>query len=335
MQGEITDRTEVETEEKFAIKSRPTAQGASAPRIALLGWCERAALIQNGPSALWHTNILGFSANRVSHIFPLDLSNHLVALAFYDIRVGESFTLEFYDPAGVKAFETTMTLASAPSAEYTGRELKQIEQGNHVPGWFTVIAQPAKTLVLKPDQYRVYLAHDGHRQYLEDLGLIHATLPSFTAEQVTAIKSDPLAAKWIRARYKCTECHGELRTYAGLERSLHSESEGWTWSQNLSESFTCACGKLSFSLHHLKTGLHGLLLRKITAQDKLPGYFVRLYEKTTLEEYCRQLNELIDKVTPEEDMQNFLEAHPIFFNQFSPQQIMAKKPVLSQYVADS
>jgi hypothetical protein len=79
VQDAITDRTAVETEEKFAIKSRPTAQGACAPHIALLGWCERAALIQNGPSALWHTNIVGRTPSdeakhrKLRNVFPGDV----------------------------------------------------------------------------------------------------------------------------------------------------------------------------------------------------------------------------------------------------------------------
>jgi hypothetical protein len=310
------------------------SQGELAPRVALLGWCERSALIQNGPPALWHTNILGLSANRVSHLFPLDISSHFLALAFYNIRVGESFTLEFQDSAGGKAFETTMTLSSAQSTEYAGTESKQIDRGQQIPGWKMLVAQTGHVLVSKPDQYRVFLTSTDGRQYIGDLGLLHAPLPPFTNEQVAAIRSDPLASKWLRVKYRCTECGGEFRTYAGIERSPRSESEGWLWSQDLGESFACSCGKMSFGLQYLKTGLHGLLLRKVSTSNEMAGDFVRLYEKTTLEEYCRELRQLIETNAIEEDMQNFLEAHPIFFNQFSPQQIMAKKPVLSKYVAD-
>jgi hypothetical protein len=264
----------------------------------------------------------------------LDISSYFFVFAFYDIRVGESFTLEFQDSAGGKAFETTMSLSSAQSTEYAGTESKQIDQGQEIPGWKMVVARIGRALVVKPDQYRVFLTSTDSRHYLGDLGLLHAPLPPFTNEQIAAIRSDPLASKWLRIRYKCTECGGELRTYTGMERSPTSEAERWLWSQDLGEVFTCTCGKLTFSLQYLKTGLHGLLTRKVTTSDQMASDFVRLYEKTTLEEYCRELRQLIETNAGEEEMQNFLEAHPFFFNQFSPQQIMAKKPVLSKYVAD-
>jgi hypothetical protein len=311
MPDEITesDQTPIEAEVKLALRSEPTAQGDSAPRIALLGWCERAALVQNGPAALWHTNILGLSANRVSHFYPLDISSHFLAIAFYNIRVGESFTLEFQDSAGGKAFETKMTLSSAQSTEYAGTESKQIEPGHQIPGWKMLVAQTGHVLVSKPDQYRVFVSSTGGRQYLGDLGLLHAPLPPFTNEQIAAIRSDPLASKWLRIRYKCTECGSEFRTYTGVERSPRSESEGWLWSQDLGESFACSCGKMSFSLQFLKTGLHGLLLRKVTTSNEMAGDFVRLYEKTALEEYCRQLKQLIDTNAREEDLQTSISFH--------------------------
>jgi len=59
-----------------------------------------------------------------------------------------------------------------------------------------------------------------------------------------------------------------------------------------------------------------------------------MYERTALEQYCRELLKLIETDTPEEELQNFLESHPIFFHLFLPTKIILKPPILTKYFAD-
>lgn len=61
---------------------------------------------------------------------------------------------------------------------------------------------------------------------------------------------------------------------------------------------------------------------------------VRLYEKTTLEQYCKDLLKLIEPNTAEQELQDFLESHPIFFHVFLPKRIIFKPPILTKYFAD-
>ena len=126
-----------------------------------------------------------------------------------------------------------------------------------------------------------------------------------------------------------------VKAYAGVERSVSSESQGFRWNLDIKEDeFVCSCGKTRISLIPIKTGLHGLLRRNVNPQTQTDVSAVRLYEKTTLEQYCRDLLRVIKASTSEEDLQNFLESHPIFFHIFLPKKIIFKPQILKKYFAD-
>ena len=66
----------------------------------------------------------------------------------------------------------------------------------------------------------------------------------------------------------------------------------------------------------------------------MPVNSVRLYEDSTLQEYCRQFKELIDSDPVEEKVQEFLATHEVFFTSFLPRRLMLKPPILTEYRAD-
>ena len=159
-------------------------------------------------------------------------------------------------------------------------------------------------------------------------------MPPFTPEDIAAIRSDPLALKIARCRVACKLCEGELRAYTGIERSKKLEVEGWVWHESLPERFRCKCGEQDFSLVPLRTGLHGVLRRNLNPIATQNISLVRLYEKTALEEHCREFLGLLDSRAPEEEVQKFLERQPVFFSRFVPQKLLFKKPVLTKYFLD-
>lgn len=107
------------------------------------------------------------------------------------------------------------------------------------------------------------------------------------------------------------------------------------WNLDITQDeFICSCGKTRFSTASIKTGLHGLLRRNVSPLTGNNLSSVRLYETTTLEQYCREILKLINADTGEEKLQLFLESHPIFFHVFQPRKILFKPPILTQYVAD-
>jgi hypothetical protein len=91
---------------------------------------------------------------------------------------------------------------------------------------------------------------------------------------------------------------------------------------------------MSFSLQYLRTGLHGLLSRSLAPDGQGAIDYVRLYETTKLEEDCRLFRALLDQNGAEEELQNFLEQHLIFFARFSATRLIPKPKILTKYVAD-
>jgi len=329
-------KVEVAEETKeIGVAAKEIGQTQHVPRVALLGWCDRAARIEGPHPAFTYTNIQGLNPSRVSNVFPFSLRGLTLVAALFNPVPGETLNIEFRHSDGAKAFDLTMNLAKVEAFE-TGLD-RYVESPtiSQPLGWFFITTQIANdVLVVKPDTLTAFLKSDDGDQFLGSFNLLHASLPPYSADQVAALRSDPLARRIVRIAYSCSDCKARLRTYAALERSAALEDEGWSWFADLGEEFRCKCGKLSFSLQYLRTGMHGLLSRNFTPDDQGTTDYVRLYETTKLEDDCRQFKALLDQNAPEETLQKFLEEHPIFFARFSANRLMRKPKILTKYVAD-
>jgi hypothetical protein len=316
-------------------KVKETVPSQHAPRVALLGWCDRAARIEGPHPAFTCTNIQGLNYSRVSNIFPFSLRGLTLAAALYNPIAGETINIQFRHSDGAKAFDLTMNLAKVQVFEQERNQYVDSAVTPQPLGWYLMTSQVANdVLVMKPDTLAAFLKSDGGEEFLGSFNLLHASLPLYSADQVAALRSDPLARRIVRIVYSCSECGAKLQTYAALERNRALEQEGCSWFADLGEEFRCKCGKLSFSLQYLRTGLHGLLSRNFTPDDQGACDYVRLYETTKLEDDCRQFKALLDKNVPEQELQDFLEAHPVFFARFSASRLIPKPKILTKYVAD-
>jgi len=312
-----------------------TAQSEHAPRVAIMGWCDRAARIEGPHPALTHMNIQGLTCSRVSYLFPLSLRGITFLVSLYNPKAGESFTVQFRYSDGAKAFDITMNLAKSQLFDPERQEYVDLNAGTEAHGWYFFTTQVANdVLITKPDTLNAFLTSPTGEQLLGSFNFIHASLPPYSADQIAALRSDPLARRIIRVRYSCTECGAKLQTYAGLERNKALEDQGYCWFAELGEEFHCDCGKLSFALQYMRSGLHGVLSRSLTPDDQAAGDYIRLYETTKLEDDSRQFKALLDRNAPEEVLQDFLEAHPIFFSRFSASRLIPKPKILTKYVAD-
>jgi len=265
-----------------------------------------------------------------------------LAVALYQPQGRETFKLIFRGTEGQVPFEFGIQIVSAVLAEVqSDSTIKETEIDGTNPvlaseGW-VFIASPITSDVLVYSQgvYKVFLSHASDEQYVGIATFVHIAVPPYTPQQITALKSDPLATKFVRLEIKCNVCHGVLKAYAGIERSSSLESQGFRWNLEIDQDeFICSCGKTRFSMTPIKTGLHGLLQRNINPQTQTNISSVQLYEKTTLEQHCRELLQLIEAATGEEKLQLFLESHPIFFHVFQPTKIVFKPPILTKYFAD-
>jgi hypothetical protein len=313
-----------------------------APRIAFLGFCDRAETITKGHHVLWHENIIGLSRSRVFFIFPVNLRGHRMATAVFRPRVGDEFTLVFRCPEANNEFEikvgiSSVTLSTRPGSTDPADNVGIEEYGD---GWiFHVDPLSTDVIVFERGVYKIYLSSDSGEICLGEATFWNAEVPQYSIEDVAAIRSNPFGMKIVRAEYRCKVCGGSLRVYAALEQNEKLDAEGWIRNIDLREDrFRCECGAHDFSLEPIKKGLHGFLREsfdKATGGPAGPTFSsVRLYEDSALAEHCRQYRELIDSNPTEEKVQSFLETHEIFFSTFVPQKLMAKPRVLTKYFAD-
>jgi hypothetical protein len=310
-----------------------------APRLAFIGFCERAEVVTEGHVFFWKTDMLGVSNSRAFFVFPINLRGLKVALAIYDPTIGDSFKLVFRGTESQQPFEFILQLGSAvrtdarPGAATTE---SRISTGLVSRGWmFMSNALEADVFVNSPGTYEIYLKDADREQLLGVVQLAHIPVAPYTPEQITALKSDPLATKYVRMVVECNSCHDKFKAYAGVEKSPSLESQGYVWNLAIAQDeFACTCGKGRTSLVPIKTGLHGLLQRNLNPETQSNISTVKLYEKTVLEQHCRDLLNLINGDRPEEELQLFLESHPIFFHVFLPKSIKFKPPILTKYFAD-
>jgi hypothetical protein len=324
-------------EEKIELegKAKATSLSRHAPRVAIVGWCDRAARIEGPHPAFTCTNIQGLTSSRVSHLFPLSLQGTTLIFGIYNPKPGESFAIEFRHSDGTKAFDFAMSLTSVQIFEHDRKGYIDLASPPASQGWyFQTIQIPNHVPIKCPDTIAAFLKSEEGEQLLGSFNLLHASVPPYSADQVAALRSDPMARRIVRIAYSCTECGGRLQTYAALERNKAMEEQGWLWFAELDEEFRCICGNTSFSLQYLRTGLHGLLSRSLSPDDQAAGDFMRLYEKTKLEDDCQQFKSLIDQNVAEEKLQAFLEEHPIFFARFSASRLIPKPKIMLKYVAD-
>jgi hypothetical protein len=306
------------------------------PRVAILGWCDRATRIEGTHPALSHINIQGLTQTRFSHFFPTNIKGTNFVVGVYNPRAGESFLIEFRQSDGSLAFNTQLTASNLQQFDGATSEYRELDSTTSPrTGWmFLTIQISDDVLILKPDSFEAFLKSGNQEHYLGTFHLLHASLPLYTLDQIAALRTDPLARTMVRLAYSCSECRAKLQVYAALERSKKQEEEGWSWFAELGDEFRCSCGKMAFSLEYLSTGLHGLLSRNLSSDDQAAGAFLRLYETTKLEENCRVFRALLEKSSTEQEIQDFLESNPVFFARFSAHRLIPKPRIQSKYVAD-
>jgi Domain of unknown function (DUF4263) len=304
----------------------------TAPDTAFLGFCDRTQEVRDGHPAFWGFNLMRVSENRVFSIFPCNLRGTGIVMGLYDPKPNEEIKLLFRERESKATFNLSMQMLLS-----SGETQEAMHDNNRLNIGWKLIATPlgADIIVSAPGYYDVYREIEDSQIYLSSVTFFHTETPPFTTEDVLAIKSDPLASKFIRMTVKCTECGDTFNAYVGIEKSPNSEEKGFLWSPDLPDRrFACSCNKINFDLKYIRTGLHGLLRRNTDPAISTNISADRLYERTALEQICRDYQKLIDGDSKEEILQNFLEANPIFFHVFLPNKLFFKPKILTKYIAD-
>jgi hypothetical protein len=323
------------------MASEQNSTPITAPKLAFLGFCDRAETLTHGRSIpFWSLNLLGVSLQRAFFIFPTFLKGISMAIAIYQPRTGDTYKLKFRGSEG-RTFDITLQITGASvgmqartDSPITHSDIPVGELAD--PGWVFMVSVLGDDIAVNaPGLYGVFLETEGGDQCLTTVSIVQLTVPPYTPEQIVALRSDPLACKTVRVSIACKLCRDSVKAYAGLERLPALETQGYQWNLDLPDDvFVCSCGKTTINRSSIRTGLHGFLQRNVSPQASANLSAVRLYEKTVLEQYCGELLALIEADTREEDVQKFLEDHPIFFHIFLPKKIMFKPPILTDYRAD-
>jgi hypothetical protein len=323
------------------VRDTMSTEKSEIPRVAFLGFCERANQVTAGHPLQWFQNIMGLTFSPASFVYPWNLRGLSVLAAVFEPAGGEHFELSFRGKAGQKSFGMTIDTsvaqqvvkATAKPGEY---EVEVVPSGAKFPGWMLSVNEiGTDLLVLEPGEYDVLLLSAGHECNIGTVYFAHFAPGPMSGPERDALLSDPLANKLVKAEFSCSRCHSSFRVYTALERAQKLEDEGWQWSQSITEErFRCQCGELDFSLAHIKLGFHGLLHRSLSVAGKRRVGMVRLYETTALEETSRRFLRLLNSRPAEEEVQKFLEANQIFFHTFTPLKLLHKPPILTKYRAD-
>jgi Shedu protein SduA, C-terminal len=302
---------------------------------AFLGLCDRANYVRQGNTNLFRWNVLGLGNVVLSFIFPLRLDGWFIGFAFRSDAAGIADRLRISDNLGNEV--GTLNLSSrVASPEDPDVVLKSPGPLLGIPeyGWIVAFFPLTDTawIVSKPGIYYLERFADDTWSKVGTLEFVLVDPPPLTPDRITAIKSEPNAAKSVRIEIGCKHCPSKFRAYAALEKVEKIEKEGWTWYGEVPSSFGCACGRTSIDLQYIKRNLFGLLGRPMQSAGNMD--FVPLYRAASLRSIFNNFNKLISGHPSEELLQKFMEENPILLHQFPSNRILTKPKILLAYVAD-
>lgn len=308
-----------------------------APSVAFLGVCERATQIKEGQPILWKHSVLGLKQVVLSHVFPVNLKGFQLAFAIYDSASIENTQVRILSSAKEEILRINIEPRIQRQANLDGSAHQPtigaiVPQDYPVWSFFVFEVGETNALILHPDDYTVVIGQGAEEVTIGFLVFTHIPALPLTSEHIAAIRSSPHAAKWVRFTLGCNSCNSKLDSYAGLERNVKDEQEGWIWYQQLPDTFACSRSRTKIDLHWIRENLHGLLGQVLGNAGEVS--FARLYEKSTLESICNAFASALSPDPREEDVQKFIENNPILLQQFSPQKIFHKPPLLAKYAAD-
>jgi len=317
----------------------------TAPPVAFLGMCERAAPVRDPFTNILRWNAIGLRSAITSLIYPMPLKGWHMVFAFYDAQRGESFDLVLRNSHGDEAL--SMKVGVEPPAEASAeldspgqRVLDRLEDDRtlvpSVLGSWALSFASVTALnfwIMKPDTYTFYLRTNGAETSIGYLwfGLLHPA--PLTESRIAAIRSNPRGTKSVRAEFSCGVCSGQLKIYKSLDPSPQLVAEGYVVPETLPDSFRCKCGSFFLDLSIVRENFHGLLGQPIR-RDGDPS-FVPLYEASALHRIAAQLTALVDQDVREEELQQFINTNPVVLHTLAAaDRIFVKPSILTRYVAD-
>lgn len=208
---------------------------------------------------------------------------------------------------------------------------------------YHLISVPGPRLtLLEPTVVTVIVSVQGKQSLLGDIQCRVVQPPPLLEDERRALQSRPDAAGSYAFVLQCSRCQSGLRAYAMLDESSALPADPVPMGidryrlSDTPDQWRCKCGNIDVPLQSLRLGMHDLF-RRVEADPTTNGSelsFRRLYERGELRRLFVSYQNLIHSNPKEEDVQQFLEAHPLLWSFLSPKRIIEKPPILSRKKAD-
>lgn len=297
--------------------------------IYLLGICDKfnEVVIANSTKLfpLSRKDIIGIRDFYVSQVFPLSGENFSILLILDNNNI-----------ESIKKIDK-LSLSHESGKEIGFIRLSGIELSEGGPGVFstrfTLLSTKIPGIMPLPGIYYLKLKEKSKDDILiGQFALYHQPALPLTEERIQAIKSNPMAAKYIRLEMNCNDCKDIIYIVAGIDKEKIKDSE--IWYEDLPNNWECSCGKLNQDLSFIKGNLHAFLGYK-PSPFSLDEEIERNYTQGALETVGNNFWKLLEnKKTKEEELQKFIEKNPIILSVFSPELLKFKAPVNAKFKTD-
>lgn len=180
---------------------------------------------------------------------------------------------------------------------------------------------------------------DGEEELLGTVNFEWSQPKPLTPEERAAISSRPGATGRVFLKLSCPHCEEYLVVGSSIDandpmddiRKTHGSR--FAKAEELGDVWKCNCSEVERSIKYVRLGLHNMLRMPIQSQETYTN-FTPLYEKTRLDQIIADYIRLVDSEPEEERVQKFLEQNHLVWGFLTPQQILIKPPILTQYFAD-
>lgn len=197
---------------------------------------------------------------------------------------------------------------------------------------------PCPPVVLtKPGVVRVNFKSGDETYPIGSFAMGHVSSPPLTAEERRALLSSPATFKTLQIKITCPHCGESQQFYESLDPArdaIDEELQSALHLEACSGHWKCSCSRLEVDLDMLKKSMpyHFRHMSPHTSDQRIAG--VALYQNQRLASIATQFRQLIATAQREEEVQQFLQTHHIFWHFLSPKKILHKPRILTHYTAD-
>ena len=287
--------------------------------------------------------------------FPQNLQGCYLLLAFPTSAIGSGETIrivlrDFNSPArstwvdveGENVESPRFANYAAVAHPYTSEGSESTKTGNLTPvlvssdAAFKLMPIPMPPLLVpEPTKIEVLAKSGEHEQPLGSFQCTFIRPEALSAEERQAIRSRPGAPRALKMRLQCKICHDTFTLYDVLDPDdTEPPPIGMVKVSQAPESWRCLCGKTTLPLQYLKAGIHELFRSATNIGKEQEIKFTPLYQRDTISAILQAFEKVLLSSPPEEQVQKFLESHPILWNFLAPKRIWNKPPILSHFKAD-